>query len=408
MHKRRREDEMLLRASGLFGILIAFVVVITHGLQGYNPPPRLIAVGDLHGDLTNAKEILKFVQVIDCDGHWIAGRDTVIQVGDVLDRGPHGHEIIDFFDVLRKEAAASGGEFIQLLGNHELMNMQGDVKFVNPRSAEVFGGMERLKDAFDPVSGAYGSHLANSLDTAVIRNRTLFVHAGLLPEFAGLGVDMINKMVRRALLAKNFSDPILLNDGPLWTRQIIYPAQKGDCSNVQASLKKLSDFEVAHGRPTIDRMVIGHTIMQDGAIHTFCKGALVAIDIAVSQYFQGGGHLGVLELRYDFEHHSDHVSPYMQYPSNPFREHPLPPVQFPQRLPIPPFRARDGAKGVEGAALTIRSAGDSITEGELVILAVAFVVVVIVIASQRRDWVGHKLRMLGLRFPKLKSRDDSL
>lgn len=397
-----------MRTVSLFlSFLLVSSLVVHHGwaLLGYSTPPRLLAIGDLHGDITNAKEILRFAQIVDCDGKWISGRDTVIQVGDVLDRGPHGHEIIDYFAVLREEAKQSGGEFIQLLGNHELMNMQGDVKFVNPLSASVFGGMDSLKEAFDPVTGAYGTYLVKVCDTAVIRNRTLFVHAGLLPQYARLGVAELNRHVRQAIMAKNFSDPILLNDGPLWTRQIIYPAQKGNCSNVYEALSILSAYEVKHGRSPVDRMVIGHTIMQDGAIHQLCEGKLLAIDIAISQYMMGGGRQGILELRYDFVHRTDLVTPYIQYPSQPFRQHALPPVQYPKRVPLPPFDVKD-KNGVQGAALTIRTSEDALTKSELVLLGIAFFLVAGLVAFQRQKEIVGPSSTLGRFFGHRKTKSD--
>jgi hypothetical protein len=390
-------------SSSLFAIcLMALVasygvVVPVHAVLGFNPPPRLLAIGDLHGDLTNAMEIMKFAQIVDCEGKWIAGRDTVIQMGDVVDRGPHGHEIIDYFTELKEEARLHGGEFIQLLGNHELMNMQGDLKFVNQQSVTAFGGVEGLKQAFDPVTGAYGAHLLRTCETAVLRNRTLFVHGGLMPEFANRGVAEINRLVRNAISAKNFSDPILLNDGPLWTRQIIYPAQKGNCSNVNEALRILSDYEKAHGRPPVDRMVVGHTIMQDGAIHQYCDGNLIAIDIAISQYMVGGGHQGILELRFDFAHHSEHMFPYIQYPSQPFRQHAFAPVAFPKRMPLPPFEVKD-KKGVQGAALTIRTSEEALTKSELVLLCVAFLFVAGLVASQREKEIFGPTSVVGKWF----------
>ncbi|CUG90543.1 serine-threonine protein phosphatase, putative [Bodo saltans] len=395
-------------ATSIFVVLTLLNLASPHdgmasALFGYHPPPRLLAIGDLHGDITNAKEILKFAQIVDCEGKWIAGHDTVIQVGDVVDRGPHGHEIIDYFTTLKEDARQSGGEFIQLLGNHELMNMQGNMKFANAQTVTAFGGMESLKQAFDPITGAYGTYLTKTCDAAVLRNRTLFVHAGVLPQYAHLGVAELNRQVRNAILAKNISDPILLDDGPLWTRQIIYPAQKGNCSNLYESLKILSEYETKHGRKPVDRMVIGHTIMQDGAIHQFCDGKLIAIDIAISQYMASGGRQGILELRYDFATHTDIVTPYIQYPSQPFRQHALPAVMFPKRIPVPPFEAKEKG-GVQGAALTIRTYEDSMTKSELVLLCIAFFFVAGLVASQRvkdggkglfsLSWLGGRRRKL--------------
>jgi hypothetical protein len=247
----------------------------------------------------------------------------VIQLGDVVDRGPHGHTIIEFFRVVAEEAAREGGEFIQLLGNHELLNLQGDPRFVNPQVFAAFGSKEHWREAFSPI-GEYGSWLKN-LPAAVIKNQTLFVHAGILPEYARMGVDDLNRAVREAIENHLTVAPILLDNGPMWTRQVIYPALKGDCAALEESLRILSELEIIQHRHAIKRMVVGHTIMQTGAITPLCGGRLIAADIAVSQYMLGGGHLGILELR----NGENGLYPYIQYPSQPFRQHPFPEVQLP-------------------------------------------------------------------------------
>jgi hypothetical protein len=260
------------------------------------PAHRIVAIGDLHGDFENCLEILRQAQVIDVYGHWATGRDTVIQLGDVVDRGPHGHTIIDFLGGLAREAAKAGGEFIQLLGNHEFMNYQGDAKFVAPNQFKAFGGRKQWEAAFATADGFYGKKIRN-LRVAVIRNASVFVHAGITPEFAEMTVGGINLHMRTVLAKRDFTDPIILNDGPIWTRKVIYGARAGDCSIVRASLAKLSRQEQRRGRPPVERMVVGHTIQPNGLMQSFCDGALVAIDICMSQYMTPGcGYLGHLEL----------------------------------------------------------------------------------------------------------------
>jgi hypothetical protein len=88
---------------------------------------RVVSVADLHGDYDQFVFILAHPQVglIDADLHWTGGKAHLVQLGDVLDRGPGAKEIFDLIRRLEKEAAAAGGMVHQLLGNHEEMNITG-------------------------------------------------------------------------------------------------------------------------------------------------------------------------------------------------------------------------------------------------------------------------------------------
>lgn len=62
---------------------------------------RLIAIGDIHGDLGQAKKVLQLMKVVDENGTWAAGRSTVIQTGDLVDRGPDSLEVVKLFEDLK-------------------------------------------------------------------------------------------------------------------------------------------------------------------------------------------------------------------------------------------------------------------------------------------------------------------
>ena len=47
---------------------------------------RIVAVGDLHGDLPNAYKVLKMAGVVTKDGHWSGDVDYFVQTGDIIDR----------------------------------------------------------------------------------------------------------------------------------------------------------------------------------------------------------------------------------------------------------------------------------------------------------------------------------
>ncbi|RPI97945.1 MAG: hypothetical protein EHM31_12665, partial [Candidatus Aminicenantes bacterium] len=88
---------------------------------------RVVAVADLHGDYDRFVFILAHPQVglIDDELRWTGGKTHLVQLGDVVDRGPRAREILDLLMRLEKEAAAAGGMVHMLLGNHEEMNITG-------------------------------------------------------------------------------------------------------------------------------------------------------------------------------------------------------------------------------------------------------------------------------------------
>jgi hypothetical protein len=92
---------------------------------------RHIIVGDIHGELAGFKEILAHAGLIDRRGNW-SGKDAVlVQTGDVIDRGPHSVEAVQFLRRLQTQAAAADGQVVRLVGNHELMLLQGNRHYAN-------------------------------------------------------------------------------------------------------------------------------------------------------------------------------------------------------------------------------------------------------------------------------------
>jgi len=86
---------------------------------------RIVAVGDLHGDYKAFTKILKGTGLIDGELHWIGGKTHLVQIGDVMDRGPDAKKIFDLMMKLEKEAEKAGGKLHMLIGNHEEMNITG-------------------------------------------------------------------------------------------------------------------------------------------------------------------------------------------------------------------------------------------------------------------------------------------
>jgi hypothetical protein len=101
-------------------------------------PSRVVAVGDVHGAFTEFVTVLQRTGLVDAKRRWTGGTATLVQIGDIVDRGARVRETLDFAMDLEKQAAKDGGAFIPLLGNHEAMNVMGDLRYVTPEIYRTF------------------------------------------------------------------------------------------------------------------------------------------------------------------------------------------------------------------------------------------------------------------------------
>lgn len=77
-------------------------------------------LSDLHGDLAHALRVLRAASLVDHRGHWTGKTTTLVQTGDIVDRGAATIPLYRLMDQLRTQAADAGGEVLSLLGNHEV------------------------------------------------------------------------------------------------------------------------------------------------------------------------------------------------------------------------------------------------------------------------------------------------
>jgi hypothetical protein len=103
---------------------------------------RIVAIGDIHGAYDAFEGILERARLIDRDGHWTGGTTYLVSVGDVLDRGADSRKALDLIMALGPEAEAQGGRVLMVLGNHEVMNLTGDLRYVSREEYAAFAGEE--------------------------------------------------------------------------------------------------------------------------------------------------------------------------------------------------------------------------------------------------------------------------
>jgi hypothetical protein len=104
---------------------------------------RVVAIGDVHGALPEFESILKETGLVDArrgaGGGWAGGNSVLVQLGDVVDRGPKTRGSLDLLMELERSAAKQKkGNVVALLGNHEVMAMMGDMRYVSPEDYQSF------------------------------------------------------------------------------------------------------------------------------------------------------------------------------------------------------------------------------------------------------------------------------
>jgi hypothetical protein len=158
---------------------------------------RIIAVGDVHGALAPLKTLLRGVGLINNSNQWVGNQDILVSLGDLVDRGPDSRAVMDLLRGLQAQAKAQGGRVEVLLGNHEILNLTGELSDVSPAEFASYQGPAGHRAAF-AANGEYGKWLL-SLPTLLKINDTVFVHGGLSSTIAGLSVDNINAQVKESL-----------------------------------------------------------------------------------------------------------------------------------------------------------------------------------------------------------------
>lgn len=276
------------------------VAPVAEQLTRVPAPARLVAIGDLHGDLAATRAALRLAGAIDEKDHWSGGPLVIVQTGDQLDRGDGERAILDLFDRLEDEARAAGGAVISLDGNHEIMNVQLDFRYVTDGGFHDFNAVSGTNLADPRLAGVpptareraasflpgapYAKRLAKR-DTIAIVGDTLFVHGGVLPKHVKYGLARINHEVSAWMNGDRPAPPdiVTAEDGPIWTRRYSAAPDVEDCKVLGEALSAAS----------VKRMVVGHTV-QRGGISSGCDERVWRIDVGLSHYF--GGDPEVLEI----------------------------------------------------------------------------------------------------------------
>jgi len=166
-------------------------------------PDTLYVFGDTHGEFDSVVRLMQHARLIDQQLRWTGGKKQIVFLGDVVDRGPDAMRLLWYLYQLEREADASGGHVHVLLGNHEIMVMLGDVRYVHgkeTRIAQLHG--VKYPTLVNPRTSVLGRWLASK--PAVLKmGDLLLVHGGVssdyLRESPGSLARMVNQNIRSDL-----------------------------------------------------------------------------------------------------------------------------------------------------------------------------------------------------------------
>lgn len=274
---------------------------------------RIIVIGDIHGDLYQLVKSLKIAKVINNNLDWIGEDTIVVQVGDQVDScRSNGYihcnnvgstmndkaediKILKFMTALHKKAMIDGGAVYSLMGNHELLNVLGDMTYVSHENIKEFTNyktknntvftdpLEARKYAFTP-----GNDLANFLgctrQIALIIGSNLFVHAGIVPEIAKkYNVKNLNTIMSLYLFDE-LNNPAQFHDifmssqlSPLWNR--VFGTLNDSYDSCKYYMEPLENVY------KVGKIYVGHTPQLKDGIQSTCNKKIWKVDNGVSRAF---------------------------------------------------------------------------------------------------------------------------
>lgn len=317
-----------LRRGGVLAFLRLFCALIVFAIPAASAAERTVVIGDIHGDYDAYMGVLSDAGLIDKRGRWSGGDTRLVQLGDIPDRGPSTRRIMDHLMRLERQANRAGGEVVALIGNHEAMNVTGDLRYVTPEEYaefrtprskslrdQFFAANEvtysealrkrepglsdaDIRDRFDEAyplgyvehrqawtpTGRYGRWVTGHDAVAVI-DGTIFVHGGLALETAAMGPAAINEAVREALQAREPREIVAGSASPMWYR-----------GNVKDTPQSADEVRSVLDAWNADRIIVGHTPNRTG-IKQVHGGKVIMVDTGMSSYY--GGTRSFLEIEGD-------------------------------------------------------------------------------------------------------------
>lgn len=246
-----------MKMKGLHFCRGVVVLALLAAATSAETPSRIVAIGDVHGAYPEFVSILQRTGLADGNLNWAGGQTTFVQLGDILDRGAESRKALDLMMKLEGQAAEQRGKVVPLLGNHEVMDIMGDLRYVSEGEYQAFAtdqsekireqrfeeykkfvaehsvpgwspgstdrdkwmaehpaGFFELRDAYGP-KGQYGRWF-RSHDAVAEIGGAIFLHGGLDPDLHYKNIVEINKRVHEEISAYDSLWKALSDEKVIW------------------------------------------------------------------------------------------------------------------------------------------------------------------------------------------------
>lgn len=242
-------------------------------------PKKILAVSDLHGRLDAFAALLIGNGVVDKEFRWSYGKNALVIVGDIFDRGRDDNGIAWLIYKLQYEAQQKGGRVDFLPGNHEDLVLKNDLRYLHP-SNRAFA--DKLGIAFAQLYGT-GSELGRwirRLPLTLVAGENLFVHAGISHQMLkeGYSFEEMNQLYsqyvgyptskRGELNPRN--ETLFGNKGPLWYRGMVVDSENHPAITDQALNEILAHYNVK-------RVIVGHSEVDN--VEYRYNGKVIAVNV---------------------------------------------------------------------------------------------------------------------------------
>lgn len=274
----------------------------------YNMPEKLIAISDIEGNFTAFYSFLVANHVIDAKGQWIFGNGHLVLNGDFVDRGNQVTQVLWLIYHLEDQALQQGGKVHFILGNHEIMNLYGDVSYNDFKYIEAAKRVSKQNGWETGLKYVYSeeSELGRWLRSKNViekTGRTIFVHGGLnhLHADGKYSIHEMNTISRKYYgnggNTENKREALILSstESPYWDRRLNFEWKykllfKLNGINIEETSQQQLDRILKYYNA--DKVVIGHSIVDE--IMPGYNGKVIRIDIKHGKKFGSGQTKGLL------------------------------------------------------------------------------------------------------------------
>lgn len=268
-----------------FSFLLKEAHKIPKGIHGTQE--NIFVTSDVEGNFNTFYSMLVGNKIMDSNFNWIFGKGHLVIAGDMMDRGKDVMPCLWLLYRLEMEAKEQGGEVHFILGNHDVMNLQIDIRYVRSKYkklAKIISGEEEEKKAYQFLMSKNNELVKWIASKNAIEKvgDNLILHGGISLDVvdADLSIDTINELIRKHVFDHLMKNPIedkkanlvFSRMGPLWYRGLVIDYKDYYKKNTVEEVDAILEY---YG---VNHIIVGHTIVDDKVTSDF-NGKVIRVDI---------------------------------------------------------------------------------------------------------------------------------